>query len=236
MRRRAGALLLLGAATLPAARADAAAAGDCNADPGVAMVAAATQGIPVLPPSELTPGPRWVPFMHPRLPSLAFTHPPGWVPAPFAQIGVVGVRVVSPDGSAAFEIFNTTSVQGLGAVTAQQVAEQGLRSLVGEGTPAALVCGFDYPAPGPLPTDAFLEAIATERSIAVAVGMVLHDPGSGMPVSIDHRAIVGPRDQFAGLVRSVFLPVFTQLLQSSAGAGEDDDGGDGDNADGDDGG
>jgi hypothetical protein len=239
------ALLIAGLAAITgtAAAADgpgqvqlAAMTGDCNADPGVAMVAAATQGQFVLPPNDLTPGRGWVLFMHPALPTLAFYYPPGWQPAPFAQIGVIGVRVVSPDGDAAFENFNTTNIRGVGAVTAQQVAEEGLHRVIGTSTPASLVCGFDYPVPGPMPTTAFLEAVATQSSIAVAVGQVLHDPASGTPISIDYRAIIGPRGQFAGLVRAVFLPVFTQLLQSSAGAGEEGDIGGGGDDDGDNGG
>jgi hypothetical protein len=217
MKRLAHAALILAlAAGSGAARASeptqvqlAAATGDCHADPGVAMVAAATQGQYALPPNELAPGPGWVLFVHPSLPTLSFYHPPGWQPSPFAQIGAIGVRVVSPDGNAGFEMFNATNAQGVGAATAQQVAEQGLRSLIGANTPANLVCGFDYPVPGPVPTTAFLEAISTQGALAVAVGTVIHDPASGTPISIDHRAIIGPRSQFAGLVRKVFLPVFT---------------------------
>ena len=202
--------------------------GDCNADPGVALVAVSAQGYPPLPAHELVPPSNWVPFMHPTVPALAFYHPPGWQPTPYAQIGATGVRVVAPDNRAGFEIFNTTGVGGI--TGAQQVAEQGLRSLIGANTPADVVCAFDYPVPGPVPTSGFFEAVATQTSLAAAVGMVFHDPASGAPIAIDHRAIIGPRDQFAGLVRSVFLPVFTQMLGANAGASEGGDDGDGGDA------
>ncbi len=209
--------------------------GDCNADPGVALVAATVQqGMAPLPPHELVPPSNWVLFMHPSVPVLSFRHPPGWRPMPLAQIGTTGVRVLSPDNSAGFEIFNTTAASGVGS--ARQVAEQGLRSLLGADTQAQPICAFDYPVPGPVPTTGFFEAVATQTSLAAAVGMVFRDPASGAPIAIDHRVIVGPRDQFAALVRHVFLPVFTQLLQSSAGTGEDEDvGGDGDDGGDDDG-
>jgi hypothetical protein len=199
----------------------AALSGDCNVDLGVALVAASAEGYPALPLNELLPGYDWVYFMHPAVATLSFKHPPGWIPQPFAQIGTAGVRVVSPDGSAAFEIFNTTNVAGISG--AQQVAEQGLISLIGQGTQASFVCGYDFAVPGAVPTTAVFEAIATQTSYAAAVGTVFHDLATGAPIAIDHRAIIGPRQHFAALVRGVFLPVFTQFMQSSGGTERDRD-------------
>ncbi len=130
------------------------------------------------------------------------------------RLGTVGVRGTTADGGAAFEIFN--SLSHFSSDSARYVAEKALRRLVGVGTPATLVCAFDLPASGPMTTSAYFEAVATQTSVAVAMGTVFRNQ-AGMPIGNDYQVIVGPRPYFETLARHVFLPVLSQF-QSATGA------------------
>lgn len=182
-------------------------------------------GLPVVPLPELLPPPTWTLYTHPTLP-LVFYYPPDWTPVALwaetlspegmpiwldqppliPQLSLA--RVVAPANDAAFE-FAVGNVQGpvLAPAQAAWIAKQGL---LGEHPQLQPICALEDPnplAPG------WFHADYVQSSIIASGGNAIGQPNLFLPgTTVTYQNLIGPRDRFADLVRTVFLRILTQFL------------------------
>lgn len=198
--------------------------GDCSAEPGVQLLLDWSFGKPVIDITELVPPGNWAQYAHPTMP-LFFRYPPDWFPValwadsftpngtpnwqeqpPYVAMLTSG-RVISPDGYASFE-FASGTITGVALVPEQAaiVAKQGL---LGESPRLTSLCTHETPpnlGPG------WFHADELESSILVSYGWTAV-PAVGLTptTTVTYYTLFGPQPSFESLMRSVFIPILSQL-------------------------
>ena len=200
----------------------------CLAEPGIALFLDVFQGASTLTSTELLPGADWQVYSTPYT-TVAFLYPPDWnaqvlsastfspggapqwMSGPPGTPGLVSARVVSPDSTAAWE-YAVGTLQGV-ALTIEQaimVAEGGLLGDAGAGS--RLCMHTEQNMAGGL---AWLTAVDSNGLLVLTNGTLFADASGFTPYSVlTYYAFAAPRAQFELVMRSVFLPIQWQLLQS----------------------
>jgi hypothetical protein len=189
-------------------------AGDCRVEPGVVTLAEFNLGYPVAPIPDLLPPLDWARYFHPPI-GLTFLYPSTWSAQtlwaeqfspegaplwtssqPFVP-ALTSARVVSPDGSAAFEAaVGTLWGVVLTPLQAATVADLGLA-----GTSSRLSPICDYEDPNPL-APSWFRATYVDDSVMVTEGYALASPSAFTPNTVvTYYGMIGPREEFEELMR-----------------------------------
>ncbi len=206
-------------------------AGDCGVQPGVELLIGWSQGQIQLPPDELRAPLDWVVFAHPNSPSSLLVPPdwgwqigwadsftpsgaPIWQETPPATPQLTGVRLISGDGTAAYE-YTSGTILGPPLEPAQVavVAQQGT---LGERPALQLICSISDQNPL---RPAWLTADWVGESVLVTTGSAVPLQDAFMPATVvTYQNFVGPSAQFEELMRTVFIRFLFQLLSGGTAA------------------
>ena len=174
--------------------------GDCTVEPGVQLLidfslARPTTGISL---TDLLPPATWKAFTHPTLPLILFIPPdwtgiagwadsysrtgrPNWVEQRPSVPQLNLARVVSPDGTAAFE-YVVGNILG-DPLTPEQVGPIAKQSLLGEAPDVRSICTFLDTNPV---NPAFFQADGFEQSIHITAGNAIGLPERLLPGNDRH--------------------------------------------------
>jgi len=204
--------------------------GDCRPEPGVQLLAEWNLGISNLSPIDVLPPLTWTRYYHTTIP-VTFLYPPDWNPTPlwadsFSQTGMplwvhepmmlpqlTVERIVSPNRDAAFEfVTGTISNVALTPAQAAHVAEQGL---LGDQITLTPLCTFEHEHPL---VSSWFHGMYAGSGVLVSEGWPIPQTSVFGPSTIlNYYTMVGPREQFEMLMRTVFIPILYQLSGSAGG-------------------
>jgi hypothetical protein len=234
----AGALALAAATTASLGRSSAGdqavptpvISGDCADEPGVQLLVEWRLGLPVMTLEELLPPRSWVRYLHPTMP-VTFLYPPDWREQPlwadrFSREGVplwtdqpmampqlTSERLISPDGDALFEFAGGTIVgAALAPGEAATIAELGV---VGEEARLRSICSYEDANPL---VPGWFHAARVEDAVLVTYGWPIANATALWPNTVVYYySMLGPRDRFDDLMRTVYIPILFQLTGIGGG-------------------
>lgn len=198
----------------------------CMSEPGLALYLSMLSGQLPMTSQELLPGATWQLFSSPYS-TAVFLYPPDWTgqvlfASTFTQhaapqwtgqqqsaSGITSARVTSSDASAAWESV-AGGIQGV-ALTLEQVVAIAEGGLLGDGYTGTRMCAHTEPLANG--GTAWLTALDANGTIVLTNGTLFSDP-SGPYSVITYYGMAAPQAQFEQTMRSVFLPIQWQLLQS----------------------
>lgn len=165
--------------------------------------------------AKRTPGVGWQFYKHPEAAAqsylLSFMYPPGWRVSTLGRLPVMAARVTSPDGKVAMQLVIGSQNA---YVTAQQMAESAINSMVGQNGNAKVLCAQQWPnsVPG-LETQAL--AVLANSTLYFSVGTVYHMQYTTI---IDSRTVVAPVAQFDSWAQKVLAPWSNSIPRPGQGA------------------
>lgn len=172
--------------------------------------------------AKRTLGPGWRYYKNPDPDPMSFLHsfyyPPGWHVSTLGTLPVMVARVTSPDGRVGMEFLLGSQSQ---PVSSRQLAEYGIRSLMGKKANARVVCARQWPAPIPQ-QEITAMAILADSTLYFAVGTVTYTQGSlltGPVTFVDYRVMAAPAAQFDTWAYQVLAPWSNSIPRGGQGTG-----------------
>lgn len=203
----------------------------CLTEPGIALFLDLFQGRSTLTSQELLPPSSWQLFASPAT-TVSFFFPfdwaaqvlfastftqsvaPVWTDQQQSASGLISARVLLPHSTAVWEYVIGT-LQGV-ALTIDQAVAIAEGGVLGDGVVGNRLCAHTETTING--GTAWLTAAESNGSVLLTNGTLYADASGFSPFSVlTYFGMGGPREQLEQLMRTVFLPIQFQLLQSGDG-------------------
>lgn len=182
--------------------------------------------------AKRTLGPGWQYYKNPDPDPISWLHsfyyPPGWRVRTLGTLPMMVARVTSPDARVSMEFLLGSQSR---SISSRQLAEAGIRNVMGRQVSTQVLCVRQWPAPVPQQEITAL-AILANSTLYFGVATVTYTQGSlltGPVVFLDYRVMAAPAAQFDTWAYQVLAPWSNSIPRGGQGTGCDPDDPDTDN-------